>query len=356
MKKKIIKIIDYIRNIGRIDAEYRKYSADEVQYFEAKKIEANITRIQLVSLIIIIIQFMHFVRRMMMGINQLEDRLYVIAEIAMIVIICVHEIIYDIWLKQGKKYTILSKQYIFSWILCFSGVTIAFMFLDSIFKQTYDNFYILIAVISIVPLVGIKTHLFFTLFLTTSQCALLALQHVKVSNYKMAIIYAWAFFLIGRMVYVYYIRNCVVNLRLANVEKELEIQTNRIQVLQELTKETSFEYNFKEDKMLILDGGMGETRILYNYMDKLKHHYYSILDEEVPRFTEIYREIIYGKKRETFEFRFKDKNGTIQKSKALFTTIYEGEHPSRLIGKVYKVDTELSDTDDKNQQFNTSQQ
>jgi len=168
------------------------------------------------------------------------------------------------------------------------------------------------------------------------QLMMLLITDASPAQYQISFLSILGAFLIGRILYVEFVRLTVMDLRLKTAVNELNLQNERFTILQNLTQETIFEYNFKEDKMKITNGNTNETKLIYNYIEKLKHQYHVSLDIDVKESINVYRDLIYGKKRDYIEFPYEDKDGNIQYSKAQFTTIYEGNHPLRVIGKMCK--------------------
>jgi len=349
---KISYIKNYFSKIGDVEAEMRKYSTEEIQYVESRKLETNIIRIQLISIIVIVVQVMHLIANLITKDSSYYAKWYLGSEVAMIVVIVLHELVYNIWIKKMKKNKMMGIRYVISWYVCVSLVMLIFLVIDATKNGLFFEFFILNGMISVVLLMKTKIHLCCSTALFLIQLMMLLITDASPAKYQLSFLSLLGAFLIGRILYVEFVRLSVLDLRLKTAVNELNLQNERFTILQNLTQETIFEYNFKEDKMKIINGSNNETKVIYNYIEKLKHQYYVSVDIDVKESINVYRELIYGKKRDHIEFPYEDKNGNIKYSKALFTTIYEGDHPLRLIGKICKENDAALSSEKKAEQDN----
>ncbi|MFA9463204.1 MAG: hypothetical protein ACERKN_02820 [Velocimicrobium sp.] len=329
-------IKNYFLKIIQVEEEMKKYSTEEIQYVESQKLETNIVRIQLVSIIIIIFQILHLISNMVTKESSFYAKWYFESEIAMIIVIVFHEIFYRYCMKRVKKMRDLGNKYVMSWYFCVSSVTMIFLVIDVIEKRTFFNFFVLTALITVVPLMKTKMEAIYSVALCGMQLVLLLFKDAKPRKYQLSFLFIAASFLIGRILYVDFVRSNVLKLRLDTAINELKLQKERFTILQNLTQETVFEYSFREDKMMITTGKGNETKVIYNYIQKLKHKYLSSEYADISEIIHVYQEIMYGKKKEHIEVHYKDKTGTMKNSRIVFTTIYDGNDPARLIGKIYK--------------------
>jgi len=333
---KISYVKNYFSKIVEVEAEMRKYSTEEIQYVESRKLETNIIRIQLISILVIAVQLLHLIANLITKDFSYYAKWYLGSEVAMIVVIVLHEFVYNLWIKKLKKNKIIGIRYVISWYVCVSLVMVIFLVIDATKNGLFYEFFILNGMISVVLLMKTKIHLGCSTALFLIQLMMLLITDASPTKYQISFLSLFGAFLIGRILYVEFVRLAVMDLRLKTTVNELNLQNERFSILQSLTQETIFEYNFKEDTMKITNGSSNETKLIYNYIEKLKHQYHVSVRIDVKESINVYKELIYGKKRDYVEFPYEDKDGTIKYSRALFTTIYEGDHPVRLIGKMCK--------------------
>lgn len=333
------KVKDYLLRVNSVKTEIRSYTKQEKKEIESRKMTSNTVRIQVLSIIIFTIELLHLTIRLVTGYTSTYAQRYIVFGIAILLAIALHEVVYFLWIKKWiKKDTVKGSAYVLSWYVCFTVASILYLSLKGYKQPVMYDFFACVVVISMIPLISTKIQMIYTGALLLAQLILLLFRDATFKGYKLSCLVVFAAFVIGRILYVNFIRMSSLKFRLKETKKELETQSTRFSILQDLTKETIFEYSFREDKMIIINSRDNEKQIIYNYIEKLKHQYHSVDNMDVREAINAYRELIYGKKRDKIEFEYKDENGNVKHSKALFTTIYEGKNPLKLIGKVCNID------------------
>lgn len=324
---------NHFTKITEIEKEMRRYSKEEIQHIDLQKREINIVRIQLLSIFIVVIGLLHFMVSAATGYSFHEQRNYLLVGAAMLLVIVLHAIIYCIWSDKIKKNYIPGNCYVVSWYFCISLIWAFFLIFYAAERHLLFEFFLLNVVISLIPLMKTVIHLLCVSFLFLFQLMLLLKIDAGAERYQCGFACILVAFLTGRVLYFEFVRRHIISLRLANAEKEIGRQNERLLILQSLNRETVFEYSFLEDKIRITDGETSETKVIYNYIEKLESQYRSPANMDIREFVNVYREIIAGKKHDRLDYDYLDEQGNTQRSSLLFTTVYEGDRPLRLIGK-----------------------
>lgn len=329
---------NYIFKSNPLKLDMKNYTKEEMDELQLQKLKVNIVRIQVISVLILVSQIMRFIINILAEHKFVCGKWYIKFDIVVLIGIALHECIYFLWIKKRKRNRVKEISYVVSWYLCFAAASILFLFVEVSAPCFIYNFFAFAIIILIVPLISTKLELIYLFALFLLQFFFLLIRNANLMEYQVSFFVVFLSFFLGRMLYANFVRITILNFRLNVSTKELELQNKRFSILQNLTKETVFEYNFKEDKMLIMNSKDNDKKVIYNYIEKLKHQYHSVENIDVRESINAYRELIYGKKRDKIEFQYKDKEGNTKYSKAIFTTIYDGKNPIKLIGKVYDIE------------------
>lgn len=337
-----MKVFDHIiNNAVNIYRDINRYSPDEKQYIMQQIQKANYFRMNILSFFVILLQSINIFLDYFTHQHPVYYLYYIGIDTLMIVVIGIHQLVYFFYIRKRKQEELIYVKYLFSWIFCFSAITLGFHAADIMEKGVYDNFFALLAVVTIVPIMNTIPQIIYVSLLLSYQLVSISLSGGVPGQYQWSIAFALGAFALSRLLYYNFVRMTGLNWRLKHMNKELENQNNRYSILQKLTRETIFEYNFSEDIMIITDATKDTVKTVYNYVQKTEHRYQLSAKEDMHDVLEAYQDILNGKKRDSAKFCTKEKDGNLCYKKAIFTTIYNAQNnPVSVIGKIYKLQKE----------------
>lgn len=331
---KIQRIKKYFEKIQNQESEYSKLSVEEMQDYENTRKDGNLVRMQIATYVLVAYQLFWLFCSIFSGIEGEKDWGYFLLRLISVTLLLGQRLLCYILTKRNLTSKRNYLDCIISWILAIIVIMSAFMIIESFHDNINYNFYIYMVILLIIPMVKIRWQILFIFVPIVVEVHLLIADNATYAAYRNLVSSTLILLVLSRLIYMFYSKNCILKLRLRDSRKELELMKNRLVIIKQFTGETIFEYSFLEDMMHIYGNEKTGNLVCYNFIDKMKHHYFPMDDEEAEQFVELYREIIYGKKADCIEFSKKLKDKSIIRYKAEFNVKYENNFPVRLTGRV----------------------
>lgn len=338
MKSMTEGILNITQRIHNIISDVSKLGRAEEKELELLRIKTNINRINVLIILVFLIEclnlYIHFTSKRHTELKNVYFCLYLLMVLTCILQIAYFHILEWKYAESIRKH----KWYVNLWLFHFIFITWCFHVLEMIENEHFENLFLLLVVLNIILILSNKEIIICSVFILVAEYIFLFMTKGKISNYQWTTIMLVCSGIIGRVFFVYYMNSNLLQWKLKKTNEELEEQIKRYQVLQALTEEDIFEYNHKEDKMILSFASERPVQIYYNYLEKVKQHYISFLDKENEVIIlEAFRNQKLGKKKGTLCFNADTARGK-RVYQTVFTTIYdESDNPLLTIGKLYQL-------------------
>ncbi len=336
-------INNWLKVLGHNENDLKILSYEENQYIEEQKCNTNLFRMRLLSIVIFFIQLTNLFVDLFTDQHKEFAIWYIRAECTMILSLLFIWLFYAYKVRIQKKKSIrFVNRFVCVLLYVFSAVTMAFHAIDIIDSDAFHNFFMLVAIIVIVPILNIKIKGVLYGLMFIAEMILLYIAGGQPTDYQWSITTLFGAFFVSDILYRNYIHNTALTIRLRLMNKELEVQNNRYTILQGLTRETIFEYDVQEDKMIVFESTKGISRCIYNYLEKLRNGYKSII-MDANEIINCYEDIKAGRDRKQVDFHTKNEAGEYLFQRGVFTSLNdENGNPTRIIGKLYILNEEQS--------------